>query len=37
MNSYQCHQVLGVKSDAPFKEIKSAYRRLALEYHPDKN
>ena len=37
MNSFQCHQVLGVKNDAPFKEVKSAYRALALQLHPDKN
>jgi ferredoxin len=37
MNSYQCYQVLGVQNDAPFKEIKSAYRTLALQLHPDKN
>lgn len=37
MNSFQCYQVLGLKNDAPFKEIKSAYRTLALQLHPDKN
>jgi DnaJ-class molecular chaperone len=29
--------VLGVKNDATFKEIKSAYRQLVLQFHPDKN
>ena len=37
MNSFQCYQVLGLKNDVPFKEIKSAYRTLALQLHPDKN
>ena len=37
MNSYQCYQVLGLKDGASMKDIKSAYRRLALEHHPDKN
>ena len=37
MNSYQSYQVLGVKNDATFKEIKSAYRQLVLQFHPDKN
>jgi DnaJ-class molecular chaperone len=37
MNSYQCSQILGVKNDASFKEIKSAYRQLVLQFHPDKN
>ena len=37
MNSYQCHQVLGTQNDASFKEIKSAYRQLVLQFHPDKN
>ncbi|MBI3638765.1 MAG: DnaJ domain-containing protein [Thaumarchaeota archaeon] len=37
MNSYQCCQILGIKNDASFKEIKSAYRQLVLQFHPDKN
>lgn len=31
------YDVLGVKNDATDREIKKAFRRLALEYHPDKN
>lgn len=31
------YKVLGVKKDATDKEIKSAYRKLANRYHPDKN
>jgi DnaJ-class molecular chaperone len=37
VNSNQCYQILGVKNDASFKEIKSTYRTLALQFHPDKN
>ena len=37
VNSYQCHQVLGTQNDASFKEIKSTYRKLVLQFHPDKN
>jgi curved DNA-binding protein len=31
------YQVLGVTKSATDKEIKSAFRRLAQQYHPDKN
>ena len=37
MNTTDCYQILGVQRGASQKEIKSAYRRLSLKYHPDRN
>ena len=30
------YEVLGITKDASEQEIKSAYRKLAMKYHPDR-
>lgn len=37
MFSFNPYKILGIEEGASPKEIKSAYRKLSLEYHPDKN
>lgn len=37
MNVSQCYEILGLQKDASHKEIKQAYRKLSLQYHPDRN
>ena len=37
VNTYQALKTLNVDSESSFEEIKVAYRKLALEFHPDRN